>query len=167
MRWNAWLIINLWKWYYIGNHTWYIIGGTPLRRLVPSNAEPRHTQPVTNWDGRQLISTPLAATPMIHDSPHPIYINHILLYTVYCTLLCYKYSFGMLPNMGTQREREQQNNKSGQLNINDLCNPMDLCILLRPFFLAIHTYIEVRYHTKAVLTYRYHIWIFDWIHINS
>merc|ERR1719373_1468380 len=48
-------------------------GGTPLRPFVPPNADPLHTLPVTNWNGLVLISCPEAATPMMHDSPHPLW----------------------------------------------------------------------------------------------
>jgi len=39
----------------------------------PPNADPRQTRPVTSWNGRVEISWPAAATPMMTDSPQPLW----------------------------------------------------------------------------------------------
>jgi hypothetical protein len=39
------------------------IFGTSVRPRAPPNVAPFHTRPVTSWNGRVLISCPLAATP--------------------------------------------------------------------------------------------------------
>ena len=39
----------------------------------PPNAVPRHTRPVTSWNGRVLISAPAGATPMMMLSPQPLW----------------------------------------------------------------------------------------------
>ena len=49
------------------------IFGTSVRPFAPPNAVPRHTRPVTSWNGRVLISCPLPATPMMMLSPHPLW----------------------------------------------------------------------------------------------
>ena len=41
--------------------------------FTPPKAEPRHTRPVTSWNGRVLISCPAPATPMITLSPQPLW----------------------------------------------------------------------------------------------
>ena len=45
--------------------------GTSVRPRAPPKAVPRHTRPVTSWNGRVAISWPDAATPMIVYSPQP------------------------------------------------------------------------------------------------
>ena len=49
------------------------IFGTSRRPLAPPNAVPFHTRPVTSWNGRVLISWPAPATPMITDTPQPLW----------------------------------------------------------------------------------------------
>ena len=49
------------------------IFGTSVRPLAPPNAEPRHTRPVTSWNGRVAISSPAPATPMMTLSPQPLW----------------------------------------------------------------------------------------------
>src|SRR5262249_36093852 len=46
--------------------------GTSVRPRAPPNAVPRHTRPVTSWNGRVRISAPAGATPMITLSPQPL-----------------------------------------------------------------------------------------------
>src|SRR6218665_910055 len=45
--------------------------GSSVRPLTPPKAEPRHTRPVTSWNGRVRISCPAPAPPMLTLSPHP------------------------------------------------------------------------------------------------
>lgn len=47
--------------------------GTLSLDFQPPNAVPFHTRPVTNWNGRVLISWPAAATPTITDVPQPLW----------------------------------------------------------------------------------------------
>src|SRR6185437_13081954 len=47
------------------------IFGTSVRPRAPPNAVPFHTRPVTNWNGRVLISLPAPATPTTTDTPQP------------------------------------------------------------------------------------------------
>jgi hypothetical protein len=47
------------------------IFGTSVRPLTPPKAVPFQTRPVTNWNGRVLISAPAGATPMMMLSPQP------------------------------------------------------------------------------------------------
>ena len=47
--------------------------GTSVRPDAPANAVPRHTRPVTSWNGRVLISAPAGATPMMMLSPQPLW----------------------------------------------------------------------------------------------
>ena len=44
-----------------------------MRPLTPPKAEPFQTRPVTSWNGRVEISSPAPATPMITDSPQPLW----------------------------------------------------------------------------------------------
>lgn len=48
-----------------------MIPGSCERPFTPPNADPRHTRPVTSWNGRVEISCPDAATPMTQLSPQP------------------------------------------------------------------------------------------------
>ena len=48
------------------------IFGTSERPDAPPNAVPRQIRPVTNWNGRVLISAPAGATPIIMLSPQPL-----------------------------------------------------------------------------------------------
>src|SRR5262249_47733168 len=43
----------------------------PIDDLGNIRAAPRHTRPVTSWNGRVEISWPAPATPMMMLSPHP------------------------------------------------------------------------------------------------
>ena len=43
------------------------IFGTSVRPRAPPKAVPRHTRPVTSWNGRVAISWPAPATPMMID----------------------------------------------------------------------------------------------------
>ncbi|MDR8823058.1 hypothetical protein FEQ05_06815 [Burkholderia pseudomultivorans] len=51
------------------------IFGTSVRPRAPPNAEPFHSRPVTSWNGRVLISSPAAATPMMNDWPQPLCVH--------------------------------------------------------------------------------------------
>ena len=46
--------------------------GTSVRPRAPPKALPCQTRPVTNWNGRVLISCPAPATPMIVLLPQPL-----------------------------------------------------------------------------------------------
>ena len=61
------------------------IFGTSVRPRAPPKAEPFHSRPVTSWNGRVEISWPAAATPMITDSPHPLW-QHSSAARINCTL---------------------------------------------------------------------------------
>jgi hypothetical protein len=45
--------------------------GTSVRPRAPLKAVPRHTRPVTSWNGRVAISCPAPATPMMMLWPQP------------------------------------------------------------------------------------------------
>ncbi len=47
--------------------------GTSVRPRIPPNALPIQRRPVTSWNGRVAISWPAPATPMMHDTPHPLW----------------------------------------------------------------------------------------------
>src|SRR3569623_1653251 len=49
------------------------IFGTSVRPRAPPKAEPFQTRPVTSWNGRVLISSPEAATPIMIDCPQPLW----------------------------------------------------------------------------------------------
>ena len=51
----------------------WMMPGNSLRPFTPPKAEPRHTRPVTSWNGRVEISAPAGATPMITLSPQPLW----------------------------------------------------------------------------------------------
>ena len=51
------------------------IFGTSVRPRAPPKAEPRHSRPVTSWNGRVLISAPAGATPIITLSPQPLWAD--------------------------------------------------------------------------------------------
>ena len=80
MRWKASLIWSrgivwvmngsIWISPFIARST---MPGISVRPRTPPNAEPRHTRPVTSWKGRVAISSPAPATPMMTDSPHPLW----------------------------------------------------------------------------------------------
>jgi hypothetical protein len=53
--------------------------------LAPPKAVPRHTRPVTSWNGRVLISCPAPATPMMMLSPQPLW-QHSSAWRITCTL---------------------------------------------------------------------------------
>lgn len=40
---------------------------------IPPNAVPFHVRPVTSWKGLVEISWPAAATPIITDTPQPLW----------------------------------------------------------------------------------------------
>ena len=47
--------------------------GTSLRPRAPPKAEPIQRRPVTSWKGRVEISCPAAATPMMVETPQPLW----------------------------------------------------------------------------------------------
>jgi hypothetical protein len=49
------------------------IFGTSVRPRAPPKAVPFQTRPVTSWNGPVLISCPAPATPMMTDSPQPLW----------------------------------------------------------------------------------------------
>src|SRR5471032_2764920 len=51
------------------------IFGTSVRPRAPPKAEPRHSRPVTSWNGRVEISWPAAATPIMNDLPQPLWVH--------------------------------------------------------------------------------------------
>ena len=59
--------------------------GNSERPLTPPNAVPRQTRPVTSMNGRVAISWPAPATPMIVDSPQPLW-QHSSAARMVCTL---------------------------------------------------------------------------------
>ena len=42
-------------------------------QVLPPKAVPFQTRPVTSWNGLVAISLPAAATPMIVDTPQPLW----------------------------------------------------------------------------------------------
>ena len=49
------------------------IFGTSVRPRAPPKAVPFQTRPVTSWNGRVEISWPAPATPMMIDTPQPLW----------------------------------------------------------------------------------------------
>ena len=47
--------------------------GTSVRPRAPPKAVPFQTRPVTSWKGRVAISAPAGATPMITETPQPLW----------------------------------------------------------------------------------------------
>ena len=54
----------------VGVPTLFVAGE---RFLAPPKADPFQTRPVTSWNGRVVISCPLPATPMMVETPHPLW----------------------------------------------------------------------------------------------
>eukprot|EP01139_Manchomonas_bermudensis_P000713 Amastigsp_a773_342.p5 type:complete len:105 gc:universal Amastigsp_a773_342:1147-833(-) len=51
----------------------WMMPGSSMRPLTPPNAVPCQRRPVTSWNGRVEISVPDGATPMIVDTPQPLW----------------------------------------------------------------------------------------------
>jgi len=49
------------------------IFGTSVRPRAPPNAVPFQTRPVTSWNGRVEIYWPAPATPMMTETPQPLW----------------------------------------------------------------------------------------------
>ena len=49
------------------------IFGTSVRPRAPPKAVPFQTRPVTSWNGRVEISWPAPATPMMTETPQPLW----------------------------------------------------------------------------------------------